>query len=317
MIDISIVIPCYCAEKNIDIVIDKIYQAMKLRPDIVFEIILVNDNSKDGTWYKIKELSEIHSEIVGINFSKNFGQHNALMAGFKASNGTLIMTSDDDGQTPIDKIWDFMDKINEGYDVVCAKYIARERKGISRKLGSYINERTQQKLLDKPKNIALASFFMAKRFVIEEICKYEQPFPYLAGLLLRTTQNISNIELIQEQRASGKSGYNLKKLIRLWVNGFTSFSVKPLHFFIKLGFGVSTLGGILAIYAIIKKIIYEAYVLSGYTSMVAIICLIGGMNLMVLGVVGEYIGRIYMCINNYPQYVIKSVVKGGHELNEL
>lgn len=317
MIDISIVIPCYCAEKNINIVIDKIYQAMNSRPDTKFEIILINDNSKDGTWHKIKELAEIHQEIIGINFSKNFGQHSALMAGFKMAKGEFIMTSDDDGQTPIEKIWEFMEKINEGYDVVCAKYIARERKGVSRKLGSYINEYTQQKLLGKPKGVALASFFMAKRFVIDEICKYEQPFPYLAGLLLRTTQNISNIELVQEQRLSGKSGYSIKKLIRLWLNGFTSFSIKPLRFFIKIGFGVSALGCILAMYAIIKKMLYEAYILSGYTSMVAIICIIGGMNLMVLGAIGEYIGRIYMCINNHPQYVIKSIVKGGHELNEL
>ena len=315
--DISFVIPCYCAEKNIEHVIKKIYSAMMIRPEVSFEIILVNDHSKDNTWEKIKEISRKHKEVIGVNLSKNFGQHNALMAGFKVTQGHLIMTSDDDGQTPVDRVWDFVKKIEEGCDVVCAKYIERKRKGLGRKVGSYLNEYMLCHILEKPEDVALASFFMAKRFVISEICRYEQAFPYMAGLLLRTTRNIGNIELVQESRESGSSGYNLKKLLKLWINGFTSFSVKPLRAFVKLGFCIAFLGLVIGLGTIIRKIVYSSYVLVGYTSVIAIMCILGGMNLAVVGIVGEYIGRMYMCINSQPQYVIKNYVKDGSEVNEL
>ena len=315
--DISFVIPCYCSEKNIDIVIGKIYQAMNIKEDTSFEIILVNDHSSDNTWRKILELSENHKEIVGLNFSKNFGQHNALMAGFRVAKGELIMTSDDDGQTPVERVWDFKDKIDEGYDVVCAKYTKRLRKEFSRWLGTFLNEYMLKGLLDKPDDVELASFFMARRFVIDEICRYEQAFPYMAGLLLRTTRNIGNIELVQDTRASGASGYNLRKLLELWVNGFTSFSVEPLRLFTKLGFLMTVLGGILVIVAVVQKLIYRINVLPGYTSIISLMCIIGGVNLSVVGMVGEYIGRMFMCLNHQPQYVVKNYAHRGSESSEL
>ena len=317
MIDISFVIPCYCSEKNIDGVIQKIYQAVEQRPDVTYEIILVNDHSGDRTWEKILELSEAHEEIIGVNLSKNFGQHNALMAGFRTARGNLIMTSDDDGQTPVERVWDFEKKMEEGYDVVCARYVDRKRKGLGRGLGTAMNEYLLKHLLGKPKDVALASFFMAKRFVIDEICRYEQAYPYIAGLLLRTTGNIGNIELVQEKRASGKSGYNLKKLLKLWVNGFTNFSVKPLRFFVKLGFAIAFLGVMIGLVAVVKKLLNPTFILAGYTSLIALMCVLGGMNLAVIGAVGEYIGRIYMCINHQPQYVVKNYALGGYEANEL
>lgn len=315
--DISFVIPCYCSEKNIDNVINKIYRAMKQRPNKSFEIILVNDNSRDNTWKKIQELTELHKEIIGINFSYNFGQHNALMAGFRAASGELIMTSDDDGQTPVERIWDFEEKINEGYDVVCSKYVERRRKGLKRKIGTFLNEYMLQHMLGKPKDVYMAAFFMARKFVIKEMCRYEQAYPYIAGLILRSTKNIGNIEMVQENRASGSSGYNFAKLIKLWINGFTSFSIKPLRFFIKMGFAVAIIGCILGLYIIIKKIIFPTTVLLGYTSMISVMCILGGLNLSVLGMVGEYIGRIYMCSNAQPQYVIRNYARNGAEKDGL
>lgn len=315
--DISFVIPCYCSEKNIEAVINRIYATMQVKPEKSFEIILVNDNSHDGTWKKIVSLSEDHKEIVGINLSNNFGQHNALMAGFKASSGGLIMTSDDDGQTPVERIWEFKKKIDEGFDVVCAKYVDRKRSGFSRKLGTFMNEYMLEKLLGKPKSVSMAAFFMAKRFVINEVCKYENAFPYMAGLILRTTKNIGNVEMVQEERMSGSSGYSLRKLLKLWVNGFTTFSIKPLRFFVKVGFVVSIIGIAIGIWAIIKKFIYADTVVVGYTSLLSGMFILGGLNLMVMGMVGEYIGRIYMCTNSQPQFVIKNYAVEGEEKDEL
>lgn len=310
-------IPCYCSESNINSVINKIYGSMNQKPEKTFEIILVNDNSLDGTWKKILELTKEHKEIKGINFSNNFGQHNALMAGFKCSSGKLVVTSDDDGQTPIEKVWEFEEKINAGFDVVCAKYVERRRKGVSRKIGTFMNEYMLRKMLGKPSNVSMTAFFMAKRFVIDEICRYEQAYPYIAGLLLRTTKNIANIEMVQEERMSGSSGYSLRKLLRLWVNGFTSFSIKPLRFFVKLGFSVSFIGFIVGASVILRKIFNPSMVVAGYTSMIAVMCILGGFNLAVVGMVGEYVGRIYMCSNSQPQFVVKNYAIGGEEKDEL
>ncbi len=305
--DISFVIPCYCSEKNLEFVIGEIKEAMEQRPSFQYEIILVNDNSKDNTKQLIGKLAKEDSRIVGVNFSKNFGQPSGLLAGFRIAKGKYIMTSDDDGQTPVGMIWDFYDKLQEGYDVVCAKYRETTQKSYIRRLGTKLNEFMMYHMIDKPKNLRLSSFFMAKRFVVKEIIKYQNAYPYIAGLLLRTTSKITNIEINQRERREGSSGYNFRKLVKLWLNGFTAFSVKPLRIGVALGFGSSILGFLIAIVALVRKLTIPTIQI-GYTSQIAIQLIIGGLILGVLGIIGEYVGRIYMCINKKPQYVIESVV---------
>lgn len=305
--DISFVIPCYCSEKNLEFVIGEIKEAMEQRPSFQYEIILVNDNSKDNTKQLIEKLAKEDSRIVGVNFSKNFGQPSGLLAGFRIAKGKYIMTSDDDGQTPVGMIWDFYDKLQEGYDVVCAKYRETTQKSYIRRLGTKLNEFMMYHMIDKPKNLRLSSFFMAKRFVVKEIIKYQNAYPYIAGLLLRTTSKITNIEINQRERREGSSGYNFRKLVKLWLNGFTAFSVKPLRIGVALGFGSSILGFLIAIVALVRKLTIPTIQI-GYTSQIAIQLIIGGLILGVLGIIGEYVGRIYMCINKKPQYVIESVV---------
>ena len=228
--DISFVIPCYCSEKNLEGVISEIEAAMKKREGFEYEIILVNDNSKDNTKGLINRLSKENGRIIGINFAKNFGQPNALLAGFNQASGKYIMTSDDDGQTPVGMVWDFYDKMQEGYDVVCAKYTETTQKSAVRRFGTKVNEFMLYHMIDKPKEIGLSSFFMAKRFVVKEMVKYQNPYPYIAGLLLRTSGKIGNVHLKQRERATGKSGYNFKKLLKLWINGFTAFSMDSSNF---------------------------------------------------------------------------------------
>lgn len=305
--DFSFVIPCYCSEKNLEYVINEIRTAMNQRKDYQYEIILVNDNSKDNTKKLIEKLAREDYRITGINFSKNFGQPSALLAGFQVARGNYIMTSDDDGQTPVKMIWDFYDKIQEGYDIVCAKYVEKTQKSKIRRLGTALNDFMMYHLIDKPREIILSSFFMARKFVIKEIVQYQNPYPYIAGLLLRTTSKITNIEVKQRERREGSSGYTFGKLVSLWINGFTAFSVKPLRVSISLGFGCAILGFIIAFVSLIRKILIPGIAM-GYTSTIAIMLLLGGMILGVLGVIGEYVGRIYMCINRKPQYVIESIV---------
>lgn len=306
--DISFVIPCYCSEKNLESVVNEIHDAMALKSDFEYEIILVNDNSKDNTEGLIKRLAQQDSRILGINFSKNFGQPSAMMAGFRAARGEYIMTSDDDGQTPVGMVWDFYDKIQAGYDIVCAKYTETAQKSKFRRFGTRVNEFMLYHMIQKPKNVGVASFFMAKRFVIDEMIRYENPYPYIAGLLLRSTSKIGNLEMQQRGRRTGNSGYTFRKLFNLWVNGFTAFSLKPLRLGTALGFASAFIGFILLIVILIKKLMIPS-VQAGYTSQIGVMLIMGGLILCVLGIVGEYVGRIYMCINKEPQYIIKSTTR--------
>lgn len=304
---ISFVIPCYKSENTIAGVVQTIQNTVAARNDFQAEIILVNDCSPDGTFKCITELTEIYDNVVGIDIAKNSGQACAIMAGLKQTKGDFVVTCDDDGQTPIETVFRFYDKLQEGYDVVCAQYGERGKRSLFRRLGSWANDSMIKFCLDKPDDINTSVYFMAKRFIVEEMIKYENAYPHIGGLLLRTTHNIGNVELTQNNRAAGKSGYTLKKLMSLWVNGLTTFSIKPLRTAVVFGIGMALIGFIAIIILIIGKLT-NADMALGWTSIVATNILVGGIIMIVLGVIGEYIGRIYLCLNQTPQYVIKEVI---------
>ena len=268
-----------------------------------YEIVLVDDHSSDGTADSISSLATNYSNIHAVSFSKNFGQQSALMAGFSLAKGDIVVCLDDDGQTPPEEVFSLIDKLNDGYDVVYAAYDNKQHSAF-RNFGSRVNEKMAEVLIGKPKNISLSSFFAAKRFVIEETLHYRNPFPYIGGQFLRITSNIANVHVQHQDRIEGQSGYSFKKLLSLWLNGFTAFSVKPLRVASILGIVFSLIGFLFFIAVVIRKIISPS-IAAGWTSTIALILLIGGLILFVLGVIGEYIGRIYMSINDLPQYVIK------------
>ncbi|WP_418752021.1 glycosyltransferase [Frisingicoccus sp.] len=305
---ISFVIPCYNSSKNIKSVLNEIKDAMMQKAEVDYEVILVNDCSKDDTAKIIKQLAMEDSHIIAIDLAKNSGQPNALLAGFNYVTGDYVMTSDDDGQTPVGKVFDFLDEINKGYDVVCARYTDRNQRSMFRQMGSYANLKMSDWLIEKPKEVSMSIFFMARRYIIDEMIKYRQPYPYIAGLILRTTQNIGNLDMEQRERNSGQSGYTLSKLLKLWLNGFTAFSIKPLRIAAGLGGIIGCAGLLLAVITIIRKI-FIANIQVGWSSLIAVNLIIGGLILIFMGLIGEYIGRIYMCINDTPQYVIKEIVK--------
>ena len=302
---ISFVIPCYRSEKTIQGVVDEIKQVMATRDD-EFEIILTNDASPDNTIGKIREIVDTNDNVTGIDMAKNFGQHAGLMAGMRESKGDIVVFLDDDGQTPANEVYKLIDKMDEGFDVVYASYPTKKHSAF-RNFGSKVNKKMTEALLDKPKNLYISSYFAASRFVVGEMMKYSNPYPYVIGLVLRTTKNITNVEVNHREREVGESGYTLSKLVSLWINGFTAFSVKPLRIATYTGVLVAILGLLYAVYAIINKIVNPAAPL-GWTSMIIILLVLGGMILAVLGLIGEYIGRIYISLNNSPQYVIREKI---------
>lgn len=312
---ISFVIPCYNSSQTIEGVVEEIRSTMKCRPEFCYEIILVNDFSKDHTAQVIKNLAQRSRDVKAISLARNFGQPSAILAGFHYVTGDYVVTLDDDGQTPIQQIFEFIDKLEEEqYDVVCAKYVQRAQPSGFRRLGSKLNEKMSDWLIKKPKGVYMSAFLCARRFVVDEIVRYKNSYPYLAGLVLRTTQNIGNVEVVQRERSAGTSNYNFKKLLQLWLNGFTAFSIKPLRISVIVGMGFAFCGFLVAAAAIIRKLL-GVDVQVGWSSIIALMLIIGGVILLFLGMIGEYIGRIYMCINESPQYVIREVTIGG-EANE-
>ncbi len=234
-IELSIVIPCYCASNNIRSVLEEIDKTLKNRK-IVYEVILVNDASPDDTYDVISRLTEERTNIVSIDLAKNSGQHAALMAGFQYAKGNIVATFEDDGQSEAELLTVMLDKMEEGYDIVTPHYIKRVQPSLFRRFGSKCERFMEDWLIEKPNGVYVSIYFMARKFVIEELCKYDQPYPYISGLILRSTSHIASVEGgVQKGRIGGNSGYNLKKLFSLWVNGFTAFSIKPLRISIVIG----------------------------------------------------------------------------------
>ena len=232
---ISFVIPCYRSENTVEGVVKEIQETMQTMAEkYSYEIILINDCSPDNTMGTIRRICEENSQIKGIGFSRNFGQHAALMAGLRQSDGDYVVCLDDDGQTPADEVGKLLDKLEEGFDAVYAEYEHKQHSGF-RNLGSKVNELMTRIMLEKPKNLFISSYFAVKRFIVEDMIRYENSYPYVIGLVLRSTKNITNVMVQHREREEGNSGYTLKKLLGLWFNGFTAFSVKPLRIATTVG----------------------------------------------------------------------------------
>lgn len=300
---VSFVIPCYRSEKTLNGVISEIKETMEKLNRYVYEIILVNDSSPDDTWKTIEKLSEENNNIIGINLAKNFGQHAALMAGMRESEGDYVICLDDDGQTPANEVDKLLTALEDGHDAVYAKY-GNKKHSAFRNLGSRVNDLMTRVMLGKPKELFVSSYFGVKRFVVEDMIRYQNSYPYVIGLVLRATKNIVNVEVTHREREEGKSGYTLKKLLGLWFNGFTAFSVTPLRIATVIGIFCAFVGFLYGIYVFVRRLL-DPNIVMGFSSLMCVILFVGGMLMIMLGLIGEYIGRIYISLNNSPQYVIR------------
>lgn len=302
---VSFVIPCYRSEVTLPGVVDEIKTTMNTLGH-EYEIVLVNDCSPDNTFGTIRKLAEENDNIIGIDLAKNFGQHCALMAGMRHAEGDVVVCLDDDGQTPADEVGKLLQKLDEGYDVCYASYGKKQHSGF-RNFGSKVNELMTRVMLGKPKELYVSSYFAVKRFVVDDMLKYEQSYAYVIGLVLRATKNVANVEVNHRAREVGKSGYTLKKLFALWFNGFTAFSIKPLRIATGIGCFCAGSGFLYGIYTIIKKIVLVD-VQAGFSALMSVLVFVSGMIMLMLGLIGEYVGRIYICMNNSPQYVIRETI---------
>jgi len=257
-------------------------------------------------WDVITALCDQDPRTKGVNLSRNFGQAAAVMAGFSKASGDYILTLDDDGQCHVGNLKGLIDKLeSENYDIV---YGINNKANFSflRKLGSSFHTWVTNLLFDRPKE-RLTPLCIIKRFVVNEMLKYTFPYTYLVGLMLRTTRNIGYFEVEHRERIAGKSGYTFRKLVGLWLDGFVSFSIRPLRIAMLFGGVFSISGFIFGLIVIIRRLV-DADISVGWSSVISVLLVASGLNFVILGLLGEYVGRSFMCINKTPQYVIKECV---------
>lgn len=306
---LSFVIPCYRSEMTIEKVIDEIIDTVSQRSDSYdYEIICTNDCSPDDVLSVLKKLAAGNVNIKVVNFAKNMGKHAALMAAFSLTRGEYVVTVDDDCQCPVYDLWKFIEPLeNDECDFTTAKY-DKKKESAFRIFGSRVNSLMSYILIGRPKGVQLENFGAMKRFVVKEIIKYDKPYPYIDGLIYRATNRINSVPVVERSRGDNRgTGFSLKKCLSLWINGFTAFSVKPLRLSALIGVILALIGFVCGIFIIIRKLL-NPDIAAGYTSSMAMQLFIGGLILMVLGLIGEYVGRIYICLNNSPQYVIKDTI---------
>lgn len=302
---ISIVIPVYNSENTIRLLVDRLVNILP-KP---LEIVLVNDGSRDASDETCRAAHAQYPDIVKyVELSRNYGEHCAVMAGLNQSTGDYVVIMDDDFQNPPEEVLKLVSEAQKhDHDVVYSCY-KKKKHSYYRNLGSRFNNSVATLLLKKPKGLYLSSFKCINRFVVDEIVKYDGPYPYVDGLIFRITEKYGVVEVQHDERRDGESGYTLTKLIRLWMNMFVNFSLLPLRVTTLLGCLTSLFALFLMAWVVISKF-FEPDMPAGWATTVVMIALFSGAQLVMIGLLGEYVGRIFLSQNKTPQYCIRKVYK--------
>lgn len=303
---ISFVIPCYRSEKTIGVVIEEIIEKMQERTEYDYEIVTINDGSPDDVMNVLRLLALENEKIKVINLAQNVGKHAAVLAGYGQATGDYVVSLDDDGQCPMESLWELLAPLEDGHDMAMAQY-EKKKQSLLKNFGSRINNKMSQIMLDKPSELIFSNFIARKLFVCRAMAQYTQTFPYLEGLCLKITRDIVLVPMLEKKRISGTSNYTLKKSLALWLNGFTAFSVKPLRIAAFIGFFTALSGFLYGIFTIMRKLVNPS-ISVGYSSLLVVILFCAGIIMLLLGMIGEYVGRIYISVNYYSQYVIKEKI---------
>ena len=307
MSKISVIVPCYNSTKVLNTLVHETMQVFQDRGVTDYEFVLVNDCSPHRESVKILEcLAEQYPFVKIIDLAKNTGQANAQLTALRYAQGNIIINMDDDMQTHPKNIPLLLDKLEEGYDLVMGIY-PEKKHSLFRNFLSRAEIVFASIVLHKPRGIQFTSFWVTRDYIRDCVIEYTHPYALMEGLFIRATDNIACVDVEHFKRQEGTSGYNLIKLIKLWSN-FTNFTVLPLRIAGVMGILSSVIGFICMLVMAISKILNPQAVIEGYTSLLCIMLLFFGIILIFMGIMGEYIGRIFMCINSAPQQVVKRTI---------
>jgi polyisoprenyl-phosphate glycosyltransferase len=313
--DLSIVVPVYRSQDCLPALVSAIEQAL-VPAGRTYEVVLVNDCSPDQSWQIIRALCRQHANVVGVDLRRNFGQDNAILTGLRLARGRFIAIMDDDLQHHPRDLPRLLDKIEEGYDVVYADFRVKRQKAW-KNLGSWFNGKVAEWVINKPKEIYLSPYKVIDREVAEMICKYDGPSPYVDGLLFQVTSRITQIPVEHHGRFAGQSTYTFWGSVRVWARLAFSFSVAPLRLVTWFGFSFAFLGLLLTLVVIGYRLFFpEDFppAAVGWASLMVALLLLGGIQMVFFGILGEYTGQTYLRINNKPQAAIREVI--NHEPTE-
>ena len=302
----SIIIPCYNSSKTIRKVVELTMQEMENQKRTPYEFVLVDDFSPDGgdTVRALEALADDYSCVKIVELAKNSGQHNAVMAGLNYADGDTLIAMDDDMQTHPSQLPVLFEEFDKGYDIVYG-YYPQKKHSLFRNFGSYINYLSVRILIGKPKHMKTSSFWIIRRFIRDYVIQYKIQYTHLQGLFLRTTRNISSVPVKHFEREVGTSNYTFKKLVGLWSN-IMGYSIVPLRLATYCGYTFSLLGILGAVFTVVRKLLVPSMAI-GWPSMMAAICFFSGVNLLFLGLIGEYLGRMFLGMSRYPQFVVRKI----------
>lgn len=307
---ISCVIPCYRSAGTIGDVVGLLEETISSRAsEYDHEIILVNDASPDdgATIAELRRLAAENEHVVVVNLARNFGQFPAIMAGFAQVSGDIVVVLDDDMQCPPQEMFHLVDKlVSDDLDIVYAYYPDREF-AAWRNWGSAFNTWCVRHFAGVPKDLQINNYYAVKRYVVDEALRYENPYPYIDGLLVQSVGSYANVEVTHHAREKGRSGYTLRSLTAQWLDGVTLFSIVPLRVASALGFVFALVGFVACVVLVVQKIL-DPTITEGWTSLMAALLFLGGVITLAVGMLGEYVGRIYVSVNKKPQYVVRDVI---------
>nr|WP_294554580.1 glycosyltransferase family 2 protein [uncultured Rhodopila sp.] len=301
---LSIVIPVYRGAATVGRLVDALSD---LHPADGLEIVLVNDGSPDNSGAVCQDLlATARVPLVYIEHARNYGEHNAVMTGLREARGDFVITMDDDLQNPPEEVVRLYDHARLGdWDVVYTRYAVKQHAGW-RNLGSRFANAVADRLLDKPRGLYLSSFRCMSALVVQAVTRYSGPYPYVDGLIMQVTQHIDSIEVSHLPRLEGRSNYTLARLVRLWLNLATSFSLAPLRLAVWAGIAMSILGALGAV-ATVSEALFVHETPSGWASTMVVLLLVSGVQSMILGVLGEYVGRTFLSANGKPQGTVRCI----------
>ncbi len=303
---ISVVIPVYNSEECIEALLNRLDECLS---DVPNEVIFVNDCSPDNSWQRIKEAAA-SDKVIGINLRKNSGQDNAIMAGLSRVSGNYVVIMDDDLQHDPHDIKRMVDELETGDFDVCFANFKQKKHRLWKNLGSWFNGKMSEIIINKPPRIYLSPFKVIRREVVDEIVKYQGPYPYVDGLIFTVTHNVTQVYVEHHNRYSGIGNYTLSRSVGVWLKLMTSFSVFPLRIATIIGMMASASGFLLALFFLVRYFMAGEQV-EGWTSLMVITLILCGTILLALGGIGEYVGRSYIQLNQRPQYSIKEIKNGS------